>query len=139
MTKDSHLMFEKYINTRMQLLEKKQVKDEENLEVVKPSSEESEQEYLDRRHTAITAAVEERERSEEEEAINTHYNVNHEALDLVDALLNHPKKYRKADAIKILELASGKLQKKDQPTTAVTAGAPVSNTTPAAAPSPAAV
>jgi len=33
-------------------------------------------------------------------------------IDLVDKLINHPKKYSKADTIKILTMAADKLQNK---------------------------
>lgn len=92
--------------------EKKQTKDEDNMEMVKPKSEETEEEYLARRDSAIRAAIAAKEESEEQTALNSHYNVNHEALDLVDSLLNHAKKYSKADAIKILTMASDRLQNK---------------------------
>jgi len=93
--------------------EKKEAKDEDNMEmVVKPKSEETEEEYLARRDSAIKAAISAKEESEEQAALNSHYNVNHEALDLVDKLINHPKKYSKADTIKILTMAADKLQNK---------------------------
>lgn len=92
--------------------EKKQTKDEDNMEMVKPKSEETEEEYLARRDGAIRAAIAAKEESEEQTALSSHYNVNHEALDLVDSLLNHAKKYSKADAIKILTMASDRLQNK---------------------------
>lgn len=91
---------------------KENAKDEDNMEVVKPSSEETEEEYLARRDAAIKASIAAKEESEEQAAMNSHYNTNHEALDLVHSLINHPKKYTKADAIKILALASDKLQNK---------------------------
>jgi len=93
--------------------EKKQEKDEDNLEMVaKPKSEETEEEYLARRDSAIKAAIAAKEESEEQAAMSTHYNTNHEALDLVDSLLNHPKRYSKADAVKVLTLALDKLHGK---------------------------
>ena len=106
----------KFAGTRMQgesvVKEKKQTKDEDNMEMIKPKSEETEEEYLARRDSAIRAAIAAKEESEEQTALNSHYNVNHEALDLVDSLLNHAKKYSKADAIKILTMASDRLQNK---------------------------
>lgn len=92
--------------------EKKQTKDEDNMDMVKPKTEETEEEYLARRDSAIRAAIAAKEESEEQTALNSHYNVNHEALDLVDSLLNHARKYSKADAIKILTMASDRLQNK---------------------------
>lgn len=90
----------------------KEDKEVEKAKALKPKSEETEEEYLARRDAAIKAAIASKEESEEQQAVSTHYNVNHHALDLVDSLLNHPKKYSKADAIKILQLASDKLQNK---------------------------
>lgn len=90
----------------------KEDKEVEKAKALKPKSEETEEEYLARRDAAIKAAISAKEESEEQQAVSTHYNVNHHALDLVDSLLNHPKKYSKADAIKILQLASDKLQNK---------------------------
>ena len=93
--------------------EKKEAKDEDNMEmVVKPKSEETEEEYLARRDAAIKAAISAKEESEEQAALSSHYNVNHETLDLIDKLINHPKKYSKADTIKILTMAADKLQNK---------------------------
>ena len=90
----------------------KEDKDLEAAKNLKHKSEETEEEYLARRDAAIKASIAAKEESEEQQAVSTHYNVNHHALDIVDSLLNHPKKYSKADAIKILQLASDKLQNK---------------------------
>jgi hypothetical protein len=95
------------------VVKEKKEKSEDNLEmVVKPKSEETEEEYLARRDAAIKASIAAKEESEEQAAISSHYNTNHEALDLVDHLLTHPKKYSKSDVIKIVTLASDKLQNK---------------------------
>jgi hypothetical protein len=90
-------------------------KEEKKIEkdkILKHKSEETEQEYLDKRDKAIKDAIAAQEESEEQQAVSTHYNINHHALDLVNGLLNHPKKYSKAEAIKILQIASDKLQNK---------------------------
>jgi hypothetical protein len=87
-------------------------KDEDNEMPVKGKSEETEEEYLARRDAAIKASIAAKEESEEQQAVSSHYNVNHHALDIVDSLLNHPKKYSKADAVKILQIANDKLQNK---------------------------
>ena len=52
------------------------------------------------------------EESEEQNALNSHYNVNHEALDLVEHLMDHPKKYQKSDVVKILTIAADHLNHK---------------------------
>jgi len=79
---------------------------------LKHKSEETEQEYLERRDKAIKAAIAAKEESEEQAALSSHYNTNHEALDLVDSLLNHKNRYAKGDVIKILSLALDKLNNK---------------------------
>lgn len=79
---------------------------------LKPKSEETEEEYLARRDAAIKAAVAAKEESEEQSAMQSHYNTHHHALDLVDGLLKSPKKYSKADVIKVLSLALDKLNGK---------------------------
>ena len=95
------------------VVKEKKEKDEDNIEmVVKPKSEETEEEYLARRDAAIKASITAKEESEEQAAMNSHYNTNHESLDLVDNLINHPKKYSKADTIKILTLALDRLNGK---------------------------
>lgn len=90
----------------------KEEKNLENAKNLKPKSEETEEEYLARRDAAIKAAITAKEESEEQHAMSTHYNTNHEALDLVDSLLHSPKKYAKADVIKVLSLALDKLSGK---------------------------
>ena len=95
------------------VVKEKKEKDEDNIEIVaRPKAEETEEEYLARRDAAIKASISAKEESEEQAAIASHYNTNHEALDLVDHLLTHPKKYSKSDVIKIITLASDKLQNK---------------------------
>lgn len=79
---------------------------------LKPKSEETEEEYLARRDAAIKAAISAKEESEEHTAMQSHYNTHHHALDLVDGLLKSPKKYSKADVIKVLTLALDKLNGK---------------------------
>lgn len=90
----------------------KEEKDLEAAKNLKPKSEETEEEYLARRDSAIKAAIAAKEESEEQHAMNSHYNTSHEALDLVDSLLHSPKKYAKADVIKVLSLALDKLNNK---------------------------
>lgn len=90
----------------------KEEKDLEAAKNLKPKSEETEEEYLARRDSAIKAAISAKEESEEQTAMNAHYNTSHEALDLVDSLLHSPKKYSKADAIKVLTIALDKLHGK---------------------------
>jgi len=84
----------------------------EAAKALKPKSEETEEEYLARRDSAIRAAISAKEESEEQAALSSHYNTSHEALDLVDSLLNHRNKYAKGDVIKILTLALDKLNNK---------------------------
>ena len=79
---------------------------------MKPKSEETEEEYLARRDSAIKAAIASKEEAEEHMALQSHYNTQNHALDLVDGLLKSPKKYPKADVIKILSLALDKLNNK---------------------------
>lgn len=79
---------------------------------LKPKSEETEEEYLERRDRAIKAAIAAKEEAEEQMTMQSHYNTQNHALDLVDGLLKSPKKYQKADAIKILSLALDKLNGK---------------------------
>jgi len=92
---------------------KEKAKDEDNIEMVtRPKSEETEEEYLARRDAAIKASIAAKEESEEQAAMSSHFNTSHHALDLVDTLLHSPKKYSKADAIKVLSLALDKLHGK---------------------------
>lgn len=79
---------------------------------LKPRSEETEEEYLARRDSAIKAAIAAKEEAEEHAAMQSHYNTQNQALDLIDNLLKSPKKYQKADTIKILSLALDKLNGK---------------------------
>lgn len=79
---------------------------------LKPRSEETEEEYLARRDSAIKAAISAKEEAEEHAAMQSHYNTQNHALDLIDGLLKSPKKYQKADTIKILSLALDKLNGK---------------------------
>jgi len=110
MNLDDRILFEKYYTSKKMVSEKN--KSEETEVIVKPKSEETEEEYLARRDAAIKASIAAKEESEEQHAVKSHYNVSHHALDLVDSLLSHPHKYSKADVIKILQIASDKLQNK---------------------------
>ena len=87
-------------------------KDLEAAKNLKPKSEETEEEYLARRDSAIKAAIAAKEEAEEHMAMQSHYNTQNHALDLIDGLLKSPKKYQKADTIKILSLALDKLNGK---------------------------
>jgi hypothetical protein len=115
MTLDDYVLFEKYINNKKNI-----VKEEldpighEDKDINNDGEVNKQDEYLLKRRAAISATIAAKEKSEEEEATSAHYNTNHEALDLIDALIASPKKYKKADIIKILNLASDHLQHKIQ-------------------------
>jgi hypothetical protein len=115
MTLDDHILFEKYV--KRNILKEEPAYDpvgKEDRDVNNDGVVDKQDEYLLKRRSAISAAIAAKEKNEEEEATATHYNTNHEALDLIDALLASPKKYKKADLVKILTLASDHLQHKIQ-------------------------
>jgi len=104
---DDNLMFEKYVNARVKVVaEKMDPVGQEDADINNDGVVDKQDEYLSKRRAAVSAAISAKEKSEEEEAIKSHYNVNHEALDLCDHLVNHTKKYSKSDMIKILGLAT---------------------------------
>lgn len=113
MTLDDHIMFEKYI-TREVVREGMDTVGQEDKDVNNDGVVDKQDEYLLKRRSSISAAIAAKEKQEEEEATATHYNTSHEALDLIDALMASPKKYKKSDLIKILNLASDHLQHKIQ-------------------------
>jgi hypothetical protein len=113
MTLDDHILFEKYIK-RDVVKEDVDPVGQEDKDVNNDGVVNKQDEYLLKRRAAISAAIASKEKNEEEEATSTHYNTSHEALDLIDALLASPKKYKKADLVKILTLASDHLQHKIQ-------------------------
>lgn len=116
MTNDSHLMFEKYIASRNPVVEKSQPAmdpvGKEDADINNDGVVDKQDEYLRKRREMIGRKVQGMEESEEQNALNSHYNVNHEALDLVEHLMDHPKKYKKADVVKILTIATDHLNHK---------------------------
>lgn len=117
MTLDDLKMFQNYVNARKSKVvvnEKMDPVGQEDADVNNDGVVNKQDEYLAKRRSAISAAIRSKEEAEEQEAMNTHYNVNHEALDLCDHLLTHPKKYRKGDIMKILSTAQDHLSHKDE-------------------------
>ena len=125
---DDFKMFDKYISNRKLVSEKLDPIGQEDADINNDGVVDKQDEFLKKRRAAITAAIHSKEQSEEEEALKSHYNVNHEALDLCDHLLAHPKKYSKSDIVKILTLASDHLNHKNED------GEASISTTPTAAP-----
>ena len=117
MTLDDIKMFQNYVNSRkpkVVVSEKMDPVGKEDADINNDGVVDKQDEYLQKRRAAISAAVHSKEESEEAEAMQSHYNVNHEALDLCDHLLTHPKKYKKADIMKILTIASDHLTHKNE-------------------------
>jgi len=117
MTLDDFKMFENYVNSRKAkavINEKMDPVGQEDSDINNDGVVNKQDEYLAKRRAAISAAIRSKEESEEQEAMNTHYNVNHEALDLCDHLLTHPKKYKKGDIMKILSTAQDHLSHKSE-------------------------
>lgn len=116
MTLDDIKMFENYVSARKQkvVVEKMDPVGQEDADINNDGVVNKQDEYLAKRRAAISAAIRSKEESEEQEAMATHYNVNHEALDLCDHLLTHPKKYKKGDIMKILQTATDHLSHKDE-------------------------
>lgn len=134
MTLDDIKMFQNYVDSRKAKVvvnEKMDAVGREDADINNDGIVNKQDEYLQKRRAAISAAIRSKEESEEQEAMNTHYNVNHEALDLCDHLLTHPKKYRKGDIMKILSTAQDHLSHKSEE-------AELPAAVPAAAPAPAA-
>lgn len=113
---DDHLMFEKYVTARVPKVveEKLDPVGQEDADINNDGVVNKQDEYLSKRRAAISASIRSKEESEEQEAMASHYNVNHEALDLCDHLLSHPKKYKKADIMKILSIANDHLNHKSE-------------------------
>lgn len=119
MTLDDIKMFQNYVDARKAknqevISEKMDPVGQEDSDINNDGVVNKQDEYLAKRRAAISAAIRSKEESEEQEAMNTHYNVNHEALDLCDHLLTHPKKYKKGDIMKILSTAQDHLSHKDE-------------------------
>lgn len=119
MTLDDNKMFQNYIASRKAKVapiinEKMDPVGQEDSDINNDGVVNKQDEYLAKRRAAISAAIRSKEESEEQEAMNTHYNVNHEALDLCDHLLTHPKKYKKGDIMKILSTAQDHLSHKNE-------------------------
>jgi hypothetical protein len=130
MTLDNIKMFENYMAARLAkrnavINEKMDPVGQEDADINNDGVVDKQDEYLAKRRAAISAAVHSKEESEEAEAMQSHYNVNHEALDLCDHLLTHPKKYKKADIMKIITIASDHLTHKNEETEAPASPAPV--------------
>lgn len=113
---DDYVMFENYVNSRVPTVieEKMDPVGQEDADINNDGVVDKQDEFLAKRRATISAAIHSKEKSEEEEALNSHYNVNHEALDLCDHLLSHPKKYSKGDMIKILTMANDHLNHKNE-------------------------
>ena len=112
---DDYVMFENYVNSRAPVVaEKMDAVGQEDADINNDGVVDKQDEFLAKRRATISAAIHSKEKSEEEEALNSHYNVNHEALDLCDHLLAHPKKYSKSDIIKILTMANDHLNHKNE-------------------------
>jgi len=133
MTLDDIKMFQSYVDSRKSkvVVEKMDPVGQEDADINNDGVVDKQDEYLQKRRAAISAAVHSKEESEEAEAMQSHYNVNHEALDLCDHLLTHPKKYKKADIMKIIQIASDHLTHKNEE-------AELPAAVPATAPAPAA-
>jgi len=115
MTSDTHIMFEKYMASRKPVIEKAAAMDpvgQEDADINNDGVVDKQDEYLRKRRDAIAQKIHAKEESEEQNALNSHYNVNHEALDLVEHLMDHPKKYYKSDVVKILTIAADHLNHK---------------------------
>lgn len=119
MTLDDIKMFQNYVTARKSkvntvISENMDPVGQEDSDINNDGVVNKQDEYLAKRRAAISAAIHSKEESEEQEAMNTHYNVNHEALDLCDHLLTHPKKYKKNDIMKIIQTAQDHLSHKDE-------------------------
>lgn len=132
---DDYKMFSNYVTARTLLNEKMDAVGQEDADVNNDGKVDKQDEFLKKRRAAISAAIHSKEEAEEQEAMTTHYNVNHEALDLCDHLLTHPKKYKKNDIMKILSIASDHLNHKSEDGEASISTTPTSApTAPATAP-----
>lgn len=131
MTLDDIKMFQNYVNARTSKVvvnEKMDPVGQEDSDINNDGVVNKQDEYLAKRRAAISAAIRSKEEAEEQEAMATHYNVNHEALDLCDHLISHPKKYKKGDIMKILSTAQDHLSHKDEGAEVAT-GAPTPSIT----------
>jgi len=113
---DDVKMFQNYVSSRTPKLveEKMDAVGQEDADINNDGVVNKQDEYLAKRRAAISASIKSKEEAEEQEAMATHYNVNHEALDLCDHLLSHPKKYKKGDIMKIISIASDHLNHKNE-------------------------
>ena len=114
MNLDSHIMYEKYVVSRVPVSEKLDPVGKEDADVNNDGKEDKQDEYIIRRRNAVKAAIKHAEESEEQETVQRYYNEQEEALDLVEALLTSPKKYKKGSLVKILTLALDHLNHKSE-------------------------
>jgi len=114
MNLDSHIMYEKYVVSRVPVSEKLDPVGKEDADVNNDGKVDKQDEYIIRRRNAVKAAIKYAEESEEQEAVQRYYNEQEEALDLVEALLTSPKKYKKGSLVKILTLALDHLNHKSE-------------------------
>lgn len=112
MNLDSHNMFAKYANSRVLVNEKLDPVGKEDSDINNDGKVDKTDEYIAKRRAAIAAAISHAEQSEEQETVNTHYSEQEEAIDLVEALLTSPRKYKKGSIVKILSLAMDHLNHK---------------------------
>lgn len=137
MTLDDIKMFDNYVAARKAkavINEKMDPVGQEDADINNDGVVNKQDEYLQKRRAAISAAIKSKEESEEAEAMQTHYNVNHEALDLCDHLITHPKKYKKGDIMKILSIASDHLSHKNEEAELPASPAAVAPVAPSAGP-----
>ena len=114
MNLDSHIMYEKYVVSRVPVSEKLDPVGKEDADVNNDGKVDKQDEYIIRRRNAVKAAIKHAEESEEQETVQRYYNEQEEALDLVEALLTSPKKYKKGSLVKILTLALDHLNHKSE-------------------------
>jgi hypothetical protein len=119
MTQDDMKMFQNYVSARVAkvhtvISENLDAVGQEDADINNDGVVNKQDEYLQKRRAAVSAAIKSKEESEEADVMQSHYNVNHEALDLCDHLLTHPKKYKKGDIMKIIQTAQDHLSHKDE-------------------------
>lgn len=114
MNLDSHIMYEKYVVSRVPVSEKLDPVGQEDRDINNDGKVDKTDEYLAKRRAAISAAIKHAEESEEQETVQRYYNEQEEAIDLVEALLTSPKKYKKGSLVKILTLALDHLNHKTE-------------------------
>jgi hypothetical protein len=107
-------MYEKYIVSRVSVSEKLDAVGQEDKDINNDGKVDKTDEYLAKRRAAISAAIKHAEESEEQETVQRYYNEQEEAIDLVEALLTSPKKYKKGSLVKILSLALDHLNHKSE-------------------------